>query len=142
MKTLGRILATVALLISSWGLLPQQFAQSANLSFNMSSVNAILAVEDTRVNRADDKLGQMGLKIDLNHSSVRSFSGYRGMYPNLAALIVRNAPFENVNDVLDIPGLNDKQKEFLKEHLDSFTVTPVETSLNEGDNRFNDGIYD
>ncbi|MGL5511024.1 MAG: photosystem II complex extrinsic protein PsbU [Microcoleaceae cyanobacterium] len=141
MKTLGRILATVALLISSWGLLPQQFAQSANFSF-VSSVNSILAVEDTRINRADDKLGQMGLKIDLNHSSVRSFSEYRGMYPNLAALIVRNAPFENVNEVLDIPGLNDKQKDFLKEHLDSFTVTPVETSLNEGDNRFNDGIYD
>lgn len=141
MKTLGRILATVALLISSWGLLPQQFAQSANFSF-VSSVNSILAVEDTRINRADDKLGQAGLKIDLNHASVRSFSEYRGMYPNLAALIVRNAPFENVNDVLDIPGLNDKQKEFLKEHLDSFTVTPVETSLNEGDNRFNDGIYD
>jgi photosystem II PsbU protein len=142
MKTLGRILATVALLISSWGFLPQQFAQSANLSFNVSSVNAILAVEDTRVNRADDKLGQIGLKIDLNHSSVRSFSQYRGMYPNLAALIVRNAPFEQVDDVLDIPGLNDKQKEFLKAHLDSFTVTPVEPSLNEGDNRFNDGIYD
>lgn len=141
MKTLGRILATVALLISSWGLFPQQFAQSANFSF-VSSVNSILAVEDTRINRADDKLGQAGLKIDLNHASVRSFSEYRGMYPNLAALIVRNAPFENVNDVLDIPGLNDKQKEFLKEHLDSFTVTPVETSLNEGDNRFNDGIYD
>ncbi len=141
MKTLGRILATVALLISSWGLLPQQFAQSANFNF-VSSVNQILAVEDTRINRADDKLGQMGLKIDLNHSSVRSFSEYRGMYPNLAALIVRNAPFEKVDDVLDIPGLNDKQKEFLKEHLDSFTVTPVETSLNEGDNRFNDGIYD
>lgn len=141
MKTLGRILATVALLISSWGLLPQQFAQSANFSF-VSSVNSILAVEDTRINRADDKLGQAGLKIDLNHASVRSFSEYRGMYPNLAALIVRNAPFENVNEVLDIPGLNDKQKEFLKEHLDSFTVTPVEASLNEGDNRFNDGIYD
>jgi photosystem II PsbU protein len=141
MKTLGRILATVALLISSWGFLPQQFAQSANLNF-VSSVNSILAVEDTRINRADDKLGQAGLKIDLNHASVRSFSEYRGMYPNLAALIVRNAPFENVNEVLDIPGLNDKQKEFLKEHLDSFTVTPVETSLNEGDNRFNDGIYD
>lgn len=142
MKTLGRILATVALLITSWGLLPQAFAQSANLSFNLSSVNSVLAVEDTRINRADDKLGQIGLKIDLNHSSVRSFSEYRGMYPNLAALIVKNAPFENVNDVLEIPGLTDKQKDFLKAHLDSFTVTPVEASLNEGDNRFNDGIYD
>lgn len=142
MKTLGRILATVALLISSWGFLPQQFAHATNFQFATPFVNQILATEGVRVNRADEKLQQIAGKVDLNHTSVRGFSEYRGMYPTLAALIVKNAPFERVDDVLSIPGLTDKQKDFLKDHLDSFTVTPVESALNEGDNRFNDGIYD
>jgi photosystem II PsbU protein len=63
------------------------------------------------------------------------------MYPNLARKIIRNAPYKNVEDVLEIEGLSDRQKELLQANLDKFAVTDVESAFTEGDDRFNNGIY-
>jgi photosystem II PsbU protein len=90
----------------------------------------------------DTKLGsEYGKKLDLNNSNVQTFTDYKGLYPNLARIIVKNAPYETVEDVLEIPGLSDKQKETLRANLDNFTVTPVEPALVEGQDRINPGIY-
>jgi photosystem II PsbU protein len=43
--------------------------------------------------------------------------------------------------VLNLPGLTEQQREILQKNLDNFTVTEVEPSLVEGDDRFNPGIY-
>jgi photosystem II PsbU protein len=43
--------------------------------------------------------------------------------------------------VLNIPGLSDRQKQILQANLDHFTVTEQEAVFNEGDDRFNNGIY-
>jgi photosystem II PsbU protein len=90
----------------------------------------------------DIKLGtEYGQKLDLNNSNVQAFTEYKGLYPNLARLIVKNAPYQTVEDVLEIPGLSEKQKQTLQANLDKFTVTPVEPALVEGEDRFNPGIY-
>ena len=93
-------------------------------------------------NRADDKLAtEFGKKIDLNNTNVRAFTQYPGMYPTLARLIVKYAPFETVEDVLDMPGLTEGQKETLRNNFDKFTLSPPEDTFVEGGDRYNNGIY-
>ena len=129
--------------LMGWLGVPQP-ALAANASnFTWQSV-PILAVESqaTLRNRADAKLAtEFGKKIDLNNTNVRSFQKYPGLYPTLAKKIIANAPYENVEDVLSIEGLSDRQKEILQANLDNFAVTEVESAFNEGDDRYNNGIY-
>lgn len=144
-KRLMRLLTIFCLLIGCLGWLgtPQQ-ALAANWHGVNLHGSAVLAVESTGTlrNRADDKLAtDFGKKIDLNNTNVRAFQRYPGMYPNLAKTIIKNAPYRDVEDVLDIEGLSDRQKELLQANLDKFTVTEPEAAFTEGDDRFNNGIY-
>ena len=142
MKKLGRVLALVGLLLSCLGLIPYQNARAADLALVNWPSTFMLAVEPSRINKADYKLGEIGDKLDLNHSNLRQFRKYRGMFPTLAAKIVDKAPFEKVEDVLKMPDLTERQIKLLKANLDNFTVTPPTSALLEGDNRLNVGIYD
>jgi photosystem II PsbU protein len=84
---------------------------------------------------------EFGQKVDLNNSNIRMFREYPGLYPNLARLIIQNAPYKTVEDVLNIPGLTEQQRELLRNNLEKFTVTEVEPALIEGGDRYNPGIY-
>ncbi len=142
MKQFGRFLALVGLLISCFGWMGHQTALAAPLSLsNFSVVSPILAVEQRR-NRADEKLAEFGDKIDLNNSSIREFRQFRGMYPTLAKMIIDQAPFDSVEEVLEMKGLTEGQKQLLESYLDEFTITPVTSVLQEGDFRLNTGTYD
>lgn len=142
MKRFGRLLVLVGLLISCLGWVGQENADAANLSLTqLPIVSPILAVEERR-NRADEKLGEFGEKIDLNNGSIRQFRQFRGMYPTLAKMIIDQAPFDSVEDVLNMKGLTERQKQILESYLDEFTVTPVTSVLQEGDFRLNTGTYD
>ena len=100
-----------------------------------------LAVEAVS-NAADSKLGsEYGQKIDLNNANITAFAQYQGLYPTLARLVIKNAPYDSVEDVLDIEGLSDRQQTTLKANFDKFTVTSVETALVSGDDRYNNGVY-
>lgn len=148
MKKLMRLLTILTLLVGCMGWLnvPQQ-AIAANLSSVIRPVPVLAMAEgqttlSPRRNRADEKLGtEFGKKIDLNNTNVRAFQKYPGMYPNLARKIIKNAPYKNVEDVMEIEGLSDRQKELLQANLDKFTVTDVESAFTEGDDRYNNGIY-
>jgi photosystem II PsbU protein len=70
-----------------------------------------------------------GQKIDLNNANMVAFTDCPGFYPTLAQLIVTNGPYQKVEDVLELPGLNERQKEMLKANLDNFTVTDPVVSL-------------
>ena len=120
-----------------------QTAQAGNINGVFQSIS-VLAVEEGRFqqNQADRKLGTaFGKKIDLNNTNVRAFQRYPGLYPTLARKIVSNAPYEKIDDVFNIAGLSEHQKEVLQANLDHFTVTDVEPAYTEGDDRFNNGIY-
>ncbi|NJM84892.1 MAG: photosystem II complex extrinsic protein PsbU [Leptolyngbyaceae cyanobacterium RM2_2_21] len=93
-------------------------------------------------NAVDDKLStEYGSKVDLNNANITAFTKYRGLYPTIARKILANAPFESVEDVLDMPGLSDREIDRLKANLDNFTVTPPDPALVEGADRFNNGVY-
>jgi photosystem II PsbU protein len=106
-------------------------------------VSAItLLAERPLRNAVDAKLStEYGSKLDLNNTNVQNFRKYPGLYPTLAGKIVQNAPFNRVEDVLDMPGLTDKQVQVLKDNLDNFTVTVPDPALVEGADRFNNGVY-
>ncbi len=93
-------------------------------------------------NPVEEKLStEFGSKIDLNNSNIRTFREYPGLYPNLARSIINHAPYQKVEDVLEIPGLTEQQRDLLRKHLDNFTVTEVEPALTEGGDRYNPGVY-
>jgi photosystem II PsbU protein len=114
----------------------------AQLTWQTGNSTLIAAAEEKVRDAVSEKLAsEFGQKLDLNNTNVRAFRKYPGLYPTLAGIIVKNAPYENVDDVLDIPGLTQQQKEVLKNNLSNFTVTSVESALVEGADRINNGIY-
>jgi photosystem II PsbU protein len=140
-KGLVRLLTVFTLLLGCWGWLGStQTAQA--LSVNSFALPQVPVLALDRLNRADAKLAtEFGKKIDLNNTNVRGFQQFPGLYPTLAKKIIANAPYSKVEDVLDIPGLSDRQKELLQANFDNFTVTDYEPAFNEGDDRLNNGIY-
>ena len=135
MKRFIGILTAILLIIGSWG-----FAGAATAGEGLITVqsSALLA----RVNTADAKRQELIKgKLDLNNSHVREFRKLRGFYPTLASKIIQNAPYESVEDVLEIPGLSDSQIERLQANLDEFFVTEVDPSMNAGGDRYNPGLY-
>ena len=136
MKRFVGILAALLLIVSSWGFAPAARASESRLVTVQHSV--LLA----RVNTADAKRQELIRgKLDLNNSNVREFRKLRGFYPSLASKIVQNAPYNEVEDVLEIPGLSDGQLERLQANLDEFFVTEMHPSMNEGGDRYNPGLY-
>lgn len=123
------------------GILPTP-VQALDFNTILQATPSIVAVENTRRNEADDLLKtEFGQKIDINNSDIRDFRDLRGFYPKLASIIIQNAPYEKVEDVLNIPGLTESQKERLQANLDNFTANPQSSVFNEGDERYNAGVY-
>ncbi len=141
MKRLVSVLIGLAICLGCLGWISaSSSANAANLSRLTASSMPMLAME--RRNVVEDKLtNKFGEKIDLNNSNVRAFIQIRGMYPTLAGMIVKNAPFDQVENVLNMPDLTDRQKEVLRSNLDKFFVTAPEDAFVEGGDRFNNGIY-
>ena len=142
MKKIGLLLTIFSLCLGCLGLVPSDKAHAGNLNLTTWPSASILAVESRTVNNADKKLAEIGEKLDLNNSPLRSFRKYRGMFPTIAAQIVDNAPYEKVEDVLEMPGLTEEQKKLLEANLKNFTVTKTADVYNEGDYRLNTGSYD
>jgi photosystem II PsbU protein len=134
MKGLIRFLAALSLVVGCLGWLSQT-AVAATFSGT-----TVLAADYRNV--VSDKMAtEYGKKLDVNNTNVRYFRQLPGMYPTLAGLIVKNAPYESVEDILEIPGLTDQQKDVLKSHMDEFVATDVSKELVEGGDRYNNGIY-
>ena len=141
MKRLAGIFAAVLMVLSSWGFSGSNVAQASELNVFSVQPTSVLATISDRRNAADAKLGEISGKLDLNNSDVRDFRGLRGFYPTLASKIIKNAPYNNVEDVLKIADLSEKQKTRLESNLDNFVVTDVSAVMNAGDDRYNPGVY-
>ncbi|MBW4691376.1 MAG: photosystem II complex extrinsic protein PsbU [Lyngbya sp. HA4199-MV5] len=148
MKRLVRVLIVLCMMVGCFGWLGlPQTAVAANLgdltgySLSRSIAPTLLAAEAIRDAVGEKLSSEYGKKLDLNNTNVRAFRQYSGLYPTLAGLIVKNAPYESVEDVLNIAGLTAAQKDVLKANLDHFTATDVEEALVEGADRINNGIY-
>ena len=136
MKKIVGILAALLLIVGAWGFAPA--AQASEAGIFTIQPSTILA----RINTSDAKRTELVKgKLDLNNSDVREFRRLRGFYPSLASKIIQNAPYNTVEDVLEIPGLSPSQAERLQANLDEFFVTDVEASMNAGGDRYNPGLY-
>ncbi len=141
MKGLVRLFSVLILVLGCWGWLGTTDTAQA-VSFNSFVGNQVSVLALARQNKADQKLAtDFGKKIDLNNTNIAAFQKYPGLYPTLAKKIIKNAPYEKVEDVLSIRGLSDRQKQLLQANLENFTVTEYEPNFNEGDDRINNGIY-
>ncbi|MDX2256244.1 MAG: photosystem II complex extrinsic protein PsbU [Pseudanabaenaceae cyanobacterium bins.39] len=78
-------------------------------------------------------------KIDLNNSNINNFRQVRGMYPTLGRIIIENAPYQSLDDVLAIPGLTEGQKELITANADKFTLKRPDESM--GRERINNANY-
>jgi photosystem II PsbU protein len=140
MKRLIRWLRLLSLIIVYLGLLG--LVQPVAAAPIAGRTVSLLALDQPRESVMGEKLSsEFGRKIDLNNSNIRAFQAYSGLYPNLARSIIQHAPYNQVEDVLKIPGLTESQKELLQKNLDHFTVTAPEPALIEGGDRYNPGIY-
>jgi len=138
-KVLSFSLFLVLLVGTVLGLPRPQFAQAAGLE--LVSVQPVLAVVEGLKNEADAKLAEAAGKLDLNNVNVRAFLELPGMYPTVARKIIASAPYETVEDVLDIPGLSERQTSTIQKYMDQFTVTEQVYALTDGDDRINNGVY-
>lgn len=143
MRRFLTLLIGLSLLVSCWfGLGFRQPAMAGKLGHEgLNYLNNSSIVAATFRNPVDEKLGEIGSKIDLNNSNVLAFKRYRGMYPTLARKVIKNAPFDTVEDVLNIKGLSNRELDILKANLDNFVVTSPEPALIEGGDRINPGVY-
>lgn len=92
-------------------------ASNSPLDAVLMAVQRSPRIENARICSGD------GPKIDLNNANAIAFTDCPGFYPNLARSILANGPYNDVKDILDIPGLSDRQKQLLSANLDNFTVT-------------------
>ncbi|MEO0377147.1 MAG: photosystem II complex extrinsic protein PsbU [Cyanobacteria bacterium P01_A01_bin.17] len=87
-----------------------------------------VTIAATMTNREGSCLAE-GETIDLNNANAVAFTDCPGFYPTLAKEIVTHGPYESVEDVLNIPGLNDQQRELLRQKMDLFSVSEAKTPL-------------
>lgn len=93
-------------------------------------------------NSIDDKLAtDYGNKIDVNNTNIASFRKFRGLYPTIAGKVVSNAPYKSIEDVLDIPGLSQVERDRLEQNIGIFSISAPDPALVEGADRFNNGVY-
>lgn len=139
MKRFFGLLIALGVLLTSMSGLSAPMATAAPFAEN--GVPSLMVAAEIR-NPVDAKLGtEYGSKLDLNNANVQAFTDYPGLYPTLARKILTNAPYDSVEDVLNLPGLSERQVQVLKDNLDNFTVTPPDPALVEGADRFNNGVY-
>ncbi len=147
MKRLFRWLSVLSLIVGCLGWLGSQNAMAAGMqTLSLRSISPAIvanaAAGQGLRNKVSDKMAtEYGKKLDLNNTNLRAFREIQGMYPTLAGLLVKNAPYESVDEILNIPGLSAVQKDTLAKNLDKFVVTDVEEALVEGADRINNGIY-
>ncbi len=133
-------LCVLALTVLVLGLSGVQPLLAGPLAIGGPSVRLIAEVEGGPVhNLVEDLLGRVGQKIDLNNTNIAAFRKIPGLYPTAARLIVQNAPYEKVEDVLKLPQLSETQQERIRQNLDRFTVGPTLEALER--DRINNGIY-
>jgi photosystem II PsbU protein len=142
MKQLVGLLVALAVLLG-WVSSPAVARPISGADFLIAPFEATaLLAEASSGNAVDAKLStEYGAKFDLNNANVQGFRKFPGLYPTLARKILLNAPYDDVEDILDLPGLSEQQLDILRANLDNFTVTPTDSAFVEGGDRFNNGVY-
>jgi len=127
MKALVRFSIIAVAIAAFW-----TFGWAFDFSGFSSSVHAD-ELPETSVIKVDSS------KIDVNNSNINAFRKISGFYPTLGRIIIQNAPYNSLDDVLNIAGLSDVQKQRIKDNAGIFIVQKPDNSLNR--ERINNSIY-
>ncbi len=119
MKRLGIWLSIFCLMLVSCLGLFSWTQSSLAAGIDIQSIKILAAKTETPMKLC----AESNMKIDLNNANVNAFTDCSGFYPTLARLIVKNSPYQKVEEVLNIPELTSRQKDLLKANLNSFEVT-------------------
>lgn len=103
-----------------------------NFGIPVYAVNAV-ELPKTNVIKVDSST------IDLNNANINAFKKISGFYPTLGRILIQNAPYRSLDDVLNIAGLTEAQQQKIKASADKFTLNQPDNSLNR--ERYNNSIY-
>merc|ERR1712079_389198 len=78
-------------------------------------------------------------KVDLNNANVQAYRQFPGMYPTAAGAIATHGPYSKVTDIYDIPGLEDKVKDIMRQYEGNFVCLPPNQAYVI--DRVNNGMY-
>jgi photosystem II PsbU protein len=78
-------------------------------------------------------------KIDLNNANIYQFRQIPGMYPTLGRIIIENAPYNSLDEVLAIKGLTADQQDKIRSSADRFTMFKPDNSMQR--ERINNATY-
>lgn len=93
---------------------------------NEIDLQTIASIDGQRSDMAEKLCVDTGQKIDLNNANLTAFTDCPGFYPTLATMIVQQGPYDQVEDVLNLPDLDEQQRQQLRVNLEFFTVsTPI-----------------
>jgi len=79
--------------------------------------------------------------IDVNNTILRNYRQLPGFYPTLARILVKNAPYNSLEDMLRIPELTEQQKALIKANAENFVFREYQEGANQLENRINQGYY-
>lgn len=111
------------------------------LASSLAAAAAALLPKSAFAEREYPYVGYLGggEQIDVNNANVRAYAKLRGFYPNLAGLIASNGPYESVDDLLNIPGLTDGQKELISSNKERLIALPPAPEYVV--DKINNGLY-
>ncbi|NKB17565.1 MAG: photosystem II oxygen evolving complex protein PsbU [Pseudanabaena sp. CRU_2_10] len=78
-------------------------------------------------------------KIDLNNANIYQFRQVPGMYPTLGRIIIENAPYNSLDEVLAIKGLTADQQDKIRSNADRFALFKPDNSMQR--ERINNATY-
>lgn len=104
---------------------------------------AAFAQEDTAVaaETAPEPQRLLEAKIDVNNTILRNYRQLPGFYPTLARILVLNAPYESLEQMLEIPELTDRQKDLIRTNFPNFEIRPYQPGSYQLEDRINQGYY-
>ncbi|NJM97557.1 MAG: photosystem II complex extrinsic protein PsbU [Phormidesmis sp. RL_2_1] len=143
---IGILMSSLLLGVALLGVQPVSAMALSDVSLKVATLPEITLLANAGGrelrNSVDDKLAtEYGNKIDVNNTNIASFRKFRGLYPTIAGKVVANAPYDEIEDIFEIPGLSQIEKDRLKQNIDIFTISPPDPALVEGADRFNNGVY-
>ncbi|WP_017324137.1 photosystem II complex extrinsic protein PsbU [Synechococcus sp. PCC 7336] len=87
-------------------------------------------------------VAELEVPLDVNYDILRTYRELPGFYPTLARKIIFGAPYDKIDDVLDIEGLTDTEKQLLEANLKNLKAGAYDEGANYLENRINKGYYD
>ncbi|WP_414512534.1 photosystem II complex extrinsic protein PsbU [Synechococcus sp. F70.1] len=79
--------------------------------------------------------------IDVNNTILRNYRQLPGFYPTLARILVKNAPYKSLEDMLKIPELTEQQKALIRANAENFVFGEYREGASQLENRINQGYY-